>query len=86
MVTVPIVRLDGTGFKDPDSSPLGDGRSRAVACPELAEGAPAPHPSAPHAPFEVSQNFFTVLFYLRSQKEALAGARARFPDLIRANP
>jgi hypothetical protein len=73
MVTVPMVRLGGTGFR-------GAG-SRA--------GAPAPHEcsgtawrtrvSAPH---ELSQNFFTVLFYLPLQNEALAGARAVFLILI----
>src|SRR5271167_2569974 len=35
---------------------------------------------------ELSQNFFTALFYPRSQNEALAGARAEFLRFIRLNP
>jgi hypothetical protein len=73
MVTVPIVRLDGTGFRDLGSVTLEVGSPRAE---ELA-----PQASAPQAPLpELSQNFFTVLFYLRAQNEAPAGARARFLD------
>src|SRR5665811_2000695 len=56
MVTLPIMRLDGTGFRDVAGLSRCTGSARA--------GAPAPHASAAHAP-ELSQNFFTVLFYLR---------------------
>ncbi len=63
IVTVPIVRLDGTGFRALGSMPLGFRRwqsagrgARATCC--LPRTCPLP---------ELSQNFFTVLFYLRAQ-------------------
>src|SRR5579863_7799434 len=46
---------------------------------------PAPYGAGSHEPFELSQNFFTVLFYLAWQNKAPAGARAEVPGLIR-NP
>ena len=84
MVTVPIVRLDGTGLRDDGSTTRTGGSARAGACPELAEGASAPHASAPHAT-EVSQNFFTVLFYLRHKTKPPPERGLEF-GLIRANP
>jgi hypothetical protein len=56
MVTLPIVRVAGTGCS-------GSGWRTGVSAPHVAE---------------LSQNFFTVLFYLSSQNEAPAKARAEF--------
>jgi hypothetical protein len=62
MATVPMVRLSGTGFDGTGTASDGGCRARA--------GVAAPHG------VELSQNFFTLLFYLVMQNEALAVARA----------
>src|SRR5580698_9182054 len=70
ILTVPIVRLAGTGF---------------LTGSAVSPWARAP---APHSP-ELSQNFFTVLFYLRPQNKAPTGAGAESLDLsakIRVDP
>jgi hypothetical protein len=65
MVTEPMLRLAGTGF---------NGTAwRAKPALSLSKGVPAPH--------VLSQNFFTVLFYLPHKAKAPAEARAEFRDL-----
>src|SRR5438270_682594 len=59
MVTLPILRTLGTRFWGRTWHSGAAGRSRA--------GVPAPHSSAPH---ELSQNFFTSLFYLPPSSES----------------
>src|ERR1035441_996745 len=72
-------QLAGTGFskancRPPVSAPLGCTGAAWRTEPALSVPKGV---SAPPVPPELSQNFFTVLFYLRPQNEALAGARAR---------
>jgi hypothetical protein len=62
MLTFPIVRVAGTGCSG--------AASRTEPALSLSKGVSAPP--------ELSQNFFTVLFYLRSQNKAPAEARAEF--------
>jgi hypothetical protein len=58
----PIKSLAGTGFRG------AAWRTRVSA----------PHEPAPFEPFELSQNFFTVLFYLARQNKGPRKARAQF--------
>jgi len=69
MLTVPICRLAGTGFRATGSRAETSAPLRCSGA-DWRAGVPAPH--------ELSQNFFTVSFYLPSQNEAPAGARAEF--------
>src|SRR6202140_4155176 len=71
IVTAPMVRLAGTGFSGT--------AWRAKPALSLSKGVPPPH-----WPFELSQNFFTVLFYLPHKAKALTEARAEFCDLSAA--
>src|ERR1039458_4762959 len=71
IVTVPMERLSGTSF-------------RGAA---WRAGVPAPHESAPSRPCELSQNFFTSLFYLAVQNQSpRRPARAEFLRVIRVSP
>src|SRR3981081_3162802 len=54
--TPPIERLEGTGFTGHTS--------RAEPSPTSLKRVPAPLEPTPPEPFVLSQNFFTVLFYL----------------------
>src|ERR1039457_6898590 len=74
MVTVPMERLVGTGFRYAGSPTDSAVSSRA--------GAPAPHVPFP----ELSQNFFTVLFYLSPQSKSPRRSEGSVSGLIRSSP
>src|SRR5580704_14768842 len=67
MRILPIERLEGTGF-------AAAAWTRPVV--SLSRGEFAPHEPAPFEPFELSQIFFTVLFYLARQNKSPRKARA----------
>src|SRR5208283_752031 len=70
MMTLPIERLAGTGFCGAGSRAKPAPSTGSGQALSLSKGVPAPH--------ELSQNFFTVLFYRAAQNEAPAAARADF--------